>query len=233
MTHVLITGGNSGIGDALTKKFLERGYDVSITYKSKFPIDFESNDSVKILKVDLESAHDVSNLIDFISRSPIDVFVNNAAVSIKTPFLKISEAELRKVIEVNLISIFQITQKIFDSMVVRQGGRIINVGSIGGQVGGRDQIHYAVSKGALETLIKSIARIGFEHDIFTFNLSPGLVDTPMLRGLHKDISNLEKNIPFGAIVKPEDVAKTICDLCGTNWNYASGQTINYNGGLLL
>jgi acetoacetyl-CoA reductase/3-oxoacyl-[acyl-carrier protein] reductase len=124
-------------------------------------------------------------------------------------------------------------QQVFEQMTLTGGGKIFNIGSIGGQIGGQDQIHYAVSKGGMETLIKSIAKIGFSKNIFSFNISPGCVDTPMLNSLNSDLSELESKIPFGKISKSSDVAKLISSMCSESWNYASGQTINYNGGLLL
>ena len=233
MKHVLITGGSSGIGSALVEQFLLAGYEVTLTYnKTKPSFDFLKG-ACNCIKADLNKHVDVLKLFDVIASRPIDVLINNAALSIKTPFLDISDQELRRVIEVNIVSAFKITQKVFEMMATCGGGRIINIGSIGGQIGGRDQIHYAISKGALETLTKSIARIGFECNVFAFNVSPGCVDTPMLNANNTDLSILDSQIPFGNVAQPTGIAKMILSLCADHWNYASGQTISYNGGLLL
>jgi len=230
---MVITGGTSGIGSSLVGVFLEAGYRVTLTFNRTKPSFSSESEHLRCIQADLGKSEDVEKLCEILDSQVVDVFINNAAMAMKTPFQEISNNELRAVIEVNLISTFRITQNIFTSMLAHGGGKIINIGSIGGQTGGRDQVHYAVSKGALETLIKSIARIGFESNIYAFNFSPGCVDTPMLRQLNDDFSALESQIPFGSVASVGAVAKVVMSLCSEEWNYASGQTINYNGGLLL
>jgi len=233
LKHLLITGGTSGIGEAVVKAFLSADYKITLTYNSTLPEFNKISDRINCVKANLNNAGDVERLCDFVDNCPVDVFVNNAAMSIKTPFLNITRAELDAVMDVNIISMFRITQAVFAKMQASGGGKIINIGSIGGQTGGVDQIHYAISKGAQETLIKSLAKIGFERKVFAFNFSPGCVDTPMLRKLHEELSVVESAIPYGSVALPEDIGKVILALCSEEWNYASGQTINYNGGLLL
>ena len=233
MKHLFITGGTSGIGSSLVEVFLTAGYKVTLTNNSSKPSFKFDNENLKCMQVDLSKTADVKKLCEMLENEVVDVFINNAAMAKKTPFEEISNSELRAIIEINLISAFQVTQKIFTSMQRSGGGKIINIGSIGGQIGGKDQIHYAISKGALETLVKSIARIGFQSNIYAFNFSPGCVDTPMLRQLNNDLSEIDSQIPFGSITDSRNVAKAVFSLCSEEWNYASGQTINFNGGLLL
>jgi NAD(P)-dependent dehydrogenase (short-subunit alcohol dehydrogenase family) len=228
---MVITGGSSGIGQALVQKFLKFDYRVTLTYNYNVPQ--IHHPLVNAIKVDLKNEQELANFRANLDCQNIDVLINNAAFSKKTEFSKITENELREVLEVNLVAAFRILQTTFDVMKKQKYGKIINVGSIGGQIGGRDQIHYAVSKGALETLIKSIALIGFDENIYAYNISPGCVDTKMLRSLHDDYSNLKSKIPFGDIAKAQDLAELVFSICAPEWNYASGQTINYNGGLLL
>lgn len=233
MKHALITGGASGLGESLVKKFVSEGFKVTYTYNNSKPKLKIENGALNSIKIDLSKSDEIIKLNDVFKNQKIDVFINNAALSIKTPFTQIKEDELRSIFEVNVISSFKLMQKAFINMQKNNGGKIINIGSIGGQIGGVDQIHYASSKGAQESLIKSLARIGFKNKIYTFNISPGCIDTQMLRTLNSELDLLEDSIPFGKISKTSEISEAIFMLCNDSWNYASGQTINYNGGLLL
>ena len=103
----------------------------------------------------------------------INILVNNAAYSRPVDFLAIDQKEYEMAMNVNVMAPFFLAQLVFPTMKEQGWGRVINVGSIGGQQGGQRQIHYAISKGALDTFTKSIARLGAQFGISSFNISPG------------------------------------------------------------
>ena len=82
-----------------------------------------------------------------------------------------------------------------------------------------------MTKGAQETLIKSIARLGFEKNIHAFNVSPGAIDTKMLRKLNNSLDLLAEQIPAKSIGNSEDLAEVVCELLTQKWSYASGCTL--------
>ena len=135
MKHALITGGASGLGESLVKKFVSEGFKVTYTYNNSKPKLKIEDGALNSIKIDLSKSDEIIKLNDVFKNQKIDVFINNAALSIKTPFTQIEEDELRSIFEVNVISSFKLMQKAFINMQKNNGGKIINIGSIGGQIG--------------------------------------------------------------------------------------------------
>ena len=229
----LVIGASSDIGKAITKALVVKGYKVYGTVNKGSLKDLEYLSELTCINLDLASYENVSDFCERLSSLQLDSIINAAAFSNKRNFLEIDANELRTAVEVNLISIFRIFQTCFLNFEEKGAGKIINIGSIGGQIGGRDQIHYAVTKGAQETLIKSIARLGFEKNVHAFNVSPGAIDTKMLRNLNANLDLLAEQIPAKSIGNAEDLAAVVCELLTHKWSYASGCTFNYNGGMLI
>jgi len=133
----------------------------------------------------------------------------------------------------NLRGAFSFSQEVIPHMIKSKWGRIVNVASIGGQWGGRNQIHYAASKAGLINLTISLAKLYSKKGITTNAVSPGLVKTDLIANELKTTSgkNKVKQIPIGRIADTDEVANIVNFLCSDEASYITGQTINVNGGM--
>jgi acetoacetyl-CoA reductase/3-oxoacyl-[acyl-carrier protein] reductase len=163
----------------------------------------------------------------------VDVLINNAGFLHQQPFDQIPVDEWDLTFDINLRAPFLLAQAAFPVMSQRGGGHIINIASSGGQLGGPLAPHYAASKAGLICLTKSLARLGAEHNIITHAVSPGLVVTKMAEAEMASEAGKEKlkNIPLGRAGTVDEIAECVCLLAQGKLDYATGQTINLNGGL--
>ena len=159
----------------------------------------------------------------------IDILINNAGKSQLIDFTKISKKNLDEIIDVNLKGAFFWCQEIIKDMKKKKFGRIINIASIGGQWGGQEQIHYAISKAGVICLTKSLAKSFSEYGITSNCISPGLIDTKMIK--KNNLKKVIKNIPSKRIGKTSDLLSAIDFLIDLRSSYVTGQTININGGM--
>lgn len=235
-----VSGGCGGIGKAIVFQAGRSNGFVSFSYNNSKKLAKQICEElvsegieVNAIQADLSIISERITLCNRINDLNINVLVNNAAYSKNINFLKIDPVELDQALEVNLKAPFALAQSILPKMLASGWGRIINIGSIGGQQGGEFQIHYAVSKGALETLTKSLAKITFGSQISSFCISPGPIRTEMLRSIVPSLKDIESKIPVGRLGEPEEIAKVVLALCENEWEYSSGNTFNFNGGVLL
>lgn len=165
----------------------------------------------------------------------IAILINNAGIAPFTPFLEIDLALLEKVLRVNTIGPFLVTQECVPDMIEAKWGRIINITSSSVQSGSALQTHYTSSKGALLGFTKCLAMALGEHGITANMIPPGSIDTPMLRGaeiMQKPgaVENYGKALPVGRIGTGEDIAAAAAFLASEEGGYMTGQTISVNGG---
>jgi len=164
-----------------------------------------------------------------------EVLVNNAAVTQAKPVLDIDPAEFNHVMAINAGGCFAGCQVFGRHMKERGYGRIVNMASLAGQNGGTATgAHYAASKGAILTLTKVFARDLAPFGITVNAVSPGPMDTPMVRDIVGDrMEMFLKNIPAGQLGAPEFVAKMITMLAGPDAGFVTGACWDVNGGLWM
>lgn len=161
--------------------------------------------------------------------------INNSAICPRTSLLDIDENEWRKVLDVNLTSVFFLSQAVLKIMISNRSGSIVNLASLAGQIGGiAVGAHYSASKAAIECLTKSFAKSGAPYGIRVNAVAPGVIETD----IHKDLSAEQLNqyklsIPLGRMGTPEEVANIIMVLASDISSYLTGTTININGGQMM
>lgn len=165
----------------------------------------------------------------------ITILINNAGIAPFTPFLEIDEALLEKVLRVNMVGPFIVTQEIVPDMIEAKWGRIVNITSSSVQSGSALQTHYTSSKGALLGFTKCLAAALGEHGITANMIPPGSIDTPMLRSaeiMRKPgvVEAYGAALPVGRIGRGEDIAAAAAFLVSEEAGYMTGQTISVNGG---
>lgn len=241
---VVITGASKGIGKAIAKTFAYSGYNVCINYntseeEAKSLCEELAKDgcNVIICKADVADKKQVDKMIDTVIASfgNIDVLVNNAGISEYKLFIDIDEKDLKRMLDVNILGTFNMTQAVLKkSMLPRKDGTIINISSIWGMVGASLEVAYSTSKAAIIGMSKALAKELAPSNITVNVVAPGAISTDMLKELSdEDMKVLQDEIPLGKIGRVEDVAATVKFLASYEARYITGQVISPNGGLVI
>lgn len=239
----IITGAGRGIGKAIAKKFLLEGARVLIC-------DIEP-ERLEQTVTELRAFGEVQSLIGDVSRSDfcdavvqtaleffgeINILVNNAGIAVFAPFLEHSEEAWDQTLNVNLKSMFLLSQRVARQMVAKGGGgAIVNMASTNGLMGERDLVAYNASKGGVILLTKTLAIELAEHNIRVNCVAPGLIRTTLAseggssnnffdESLHK--------IPMRRLGKPEEVANVFAFLASDEASFITGDTVVIDGGQL-
>jgi 3-oxoacyl-[acyl-carrier protein] reductase len=164
----------------------------------------------------------------------IDILVNNAGICPLTPLAEISEAEWDLVLGVNLKGVFLCSQAVAPSMRHHQCGKIVNIASSAGQMGGLAVgLHYSASKAGVLGLTKSLARIR-APEIQVNAVAPGTTETDMIQGWNENaVANIVNQIPLKRLGQPSDVAGAVLFLVSPQAAFITGQTLSVNGGLFM
>jgi len=227
---VLVTGAAGGIGSTLVDALTKHGATV-------YGTDLSVGSGAYYFQGDLTDQSFMNHLVaEIIKREGrIDVLVNNAGIYLRTPVKDITKAEWERLMNINLTSVFLLTQVVIQHMLERQSGAIISLASVAGKVGGLIAgAHYAASKAAVECLTKSLAKLGAPYGVRVNAVAPGIIDTAMQDGIPPEqMDYLMKNIPMGRLGTPLEVANTIIFLASDWSSYMTGQTISVNGGTYM
>jgi 3-oxoacyl-[acyl-carrier protein] reductase len=189
------------------------------------------------IPADISKIQDIATLFSKIKEQfkKLDILVNGAGITSLTAIPEISREEWDEVLAVNLTSTFFCSQAALNIMCEQKSGKIINIASNAGRVGGiAVGAHYSASKAGIICLTKSLALYGASYDINVNCVAPGPITTPMTRGWDEKTSdNLISKIPLKRFGKPEEVGETICFLASDKSSFMTGATIDVNGGLVM
>lgn len=231
---VLITGATGGIGGAIAQQMKNAGATVVVTGRNMEKLS-EFDDSFIKIQSDLSVNGAAEKLIsDTITKcGRIDVLINNAGITADTLMMRMSDEQFDKVINTNLRATFQLCRAVIMPMMKQRFGRIINMASIVGAIGGAGQANYAASKAGIIALTKSIAAEVGARGITANAIAPGFIKTPMTDVLPDELKQkyLEQ-IPCGRFGEPADVANACVFLASDESSYINGQTIHVNGGMM-
>lgn len=228
--NILVTGASRGIGNAIFKELKSLG-NVYITGRDE--------KTLRILGANGYIACDLSKnidkLCDFIKDIKFDVIVNNAGEYIYGAIDTMSEKDIKRMFDVNVLSPIKIISAGVPYMKEQKFGRIINIGSISGVMGEAYASLYSSTKSSLIGLTKALALELAEHNITVNTINPGWVDTELGNSSVED-SEFSKDeiiecIPQKRFVKPEEVAKLVKYLISEDAKGITGQSINLCAGL--
>jgi 3-oxoacyl-[acyl-carrier protein] reductase len=233
----LVTGGNRGIGRAISLAFASAGIDVAINFRSRADEAAEVAGEIRRLgrncaaiQADVSQSRDVERLAAEAEHSlgPISILVNNAGIARPQPIEEITEQDWDDLIRVNLKSSFLLTQRILPGMRARRWGRILNISSVAALTGGVVGPHYAASKAGMLGLTRFYASRLAKEGITVNAIAPALIHTEMVRA---NPNATPDRIPIGRFGAPEEVAEVA--LMIVNNSYLTGQTIHLNGGWFM
>jgi 3-oxoacyl-[acyl-carrier protein] reductase len=146
--------------------------------------------------------------------------------------LRMKREDWDAVLDTNLTAAFTCVQAVLKAMVRQRAGRIINIGSVVGQMGNAGQANYAASKAGLIGFSKALAREVASRNVTVNVVAPGLIETDMTKGLtDRSQTDWSAQIPVGRIGSPDDVAAAVCFLASDEASYITGQVLAVNGGL--
>lgn len=245
MKTAIITGGSRGIGEAMTMKLGEMGYNVVINYRSdsskalteKLVESLKEKYGVEgyAVQADVSKYEDCEKLVKAAVEKfgdKIDVLVNNAGITNNAAFCDLPREKYMAVLETNLISAFHMCHFVVPYMVKSRSGCVINTSSIGGLMGVANQADYCASKAGLIGMTRALAmEFGKQHIRFNC-ICPGMIWTDMLRGVNQDeVQALKMGIPMGEIGDVEDIALAMEFLIRDK--YMTGQYVSPNGGIYM
>ncbi len=233
---ILITGANGGIGFACVQKFLEQGYFVAAHYHiSDDRLRALNTDRVVLIQGDLSRPQDAKRVFEQALEKceKLDVLFNNAGTLRTAHSLEMMPLDdFDHVMHVNLRAAFQLSQLALVHMKERNGGRIINISSIGIKYGGNPvSASYTISKAAVESMTLSFAKAGAPYNVLVNAVRAGLTNTDFLK--HNITKNLEKRvelIPVKRMADPQEIATVVYFLASEDSSYMSGSVLTVAGG---
>lgn len=242
---IIVTGGASGIGRAITEYLAAAGVPVGIldlnddglkeTCASIRSKGFRC-DGYCVDITDYQAVNDAISSFQRDTGSPVYGLVNNAGWDRAMPFIKTGPEFWDKVIDINLKGPLNVTHCCLPDMIEQGEGRVVSIASDAGRVGSSGEAVYSAAKGGVITLMKTLAR---EHTRFgiTFNtVCPGPTDTPLFEALDADgklAQALERAIPMRRLASPADFPPIVAYFLSADAAYVTGQTISVSGGLTM
>ena len=230
----LVTGASRGIGRAIAVALAGAGADVAVNYRTHAA---DARDVVSAIRgigrraaaiqADVSLAAGAARLAADTGQQlgPIDILVNNAAITRPQAVEDITEKDWDELIDVNLKSCFLMTQAVLPGMRQRKWGRILNITSVAAQTGGLVGPHYAASKAGQAGLTHYYANLLAKEGITVNSIAPALIATDMVTANPRARPDI---IPVGRFGQPDEVAEVAVVMVRNG--YMTGQTVNVNGG---
>ncbi|UXE66940.1 MAG: SDR family oxidoreductase [Chryseotalea sp. WA131a] len=234
----LVTGGTKGIGLAIAKEFLELGAEVLVVARTTESIKGKVKNSANLFTMDgdVTDATFRKSLIDRVTLNwgKLDVLVNNVGTNIRKKFVEYTEEEYRKLFEVNLFSMVEISRLSHALLKKSNDASVINIASVAGSFDVQTGPPYGMTKAAIIQLTKHLAAEWAIDNIRVNCVSPWYIETPLTEAVLAQPERLKKILertPLNRVGKPEEVANLVTYLAMDKASYITGQNIMVDGGL--
>jgi len=238
----IVTGGSRGIGAVIAKELAKHGVSVVINYNQSSEAADQVVREIEELggqayasQADVSDSAQARVLVEETLNKfgKIDFLINNAGITRDRTFRKLNEENWRKVIDVNLNSVYNTTSAALPAILESDAGRIINISSVIGQAGGFGQTNYSAAKAGMIGFTKSLALELAKTNVTVNAICPGFIETDMVREIPEEIQEkIVAKIPQRRFGKPEEIARGVIYLC-QDGEYITGQELNINGGLYM
>ncbi|HTV59785.1 MAG TPA: SDR family oxidoreductase [Verrucomicrobiae bacterium] len=242
----VVTGGASGIGLAITQRFVESGAEVRVLdinrEAAEAAVGAIGGGQTRVYGCDVTLQEEVRGAFEKIWReSRIDILVNNAGISHIGNIEQTREKDFEKVMRVNVTGFYNCMFACIPHMKANGGGVILNMASIAGSAGLADRFAYSTSKGAVISMTFSVARDYLAHNIRCNCISPARVHTPFVDGYLREhypgrekemFEKLSRTQPIGRMARPEEVASLALYLCSDEASFITGTDYPIDGGFM-
>jgi len=240
----LVTGGIGGIGTAICARLAKDGFTVVANHHpseaeaaASWQQDFAAEGlEVATIAADVSSFEDSARMVQEIAdlHGPVEVLVNCAGITRDKTFKKMDVAQWEAVINVNLNSVFNVTRQVWEGMLNRGFGRVVNISSVNGQRGQFGQANYSAAKAGMHGLTMALAQEGAAKGVTVNTISPGYVETAMTLAMDDQVRNaIIAGIPMRRMGTPNEIASTVAFLVSDDNGYITGANLQVNGGLFM
>ena len=236
-----VTGGMGGIGTAICKRLAHNGHRVVANCLPGYEKRHEwlqemrgQGHTVYAAEGNVEYYDSCAEMFYGVRSAvgPVDILVNNAGITRDGVFRRMTPTDWYAVINTNLNSVFNVTRQVIDGMMERGWGRVVNISSVNALKGQFGQTNYSAAKAGMHGFSKALAQEVVKKGVTVNTLSPGYVNTDMVRAIKPEIlQNIIASIPMGRLAEPEEIAGLIAYLCSDEAGYITGANISINGGL--
>jgi acetoacetyl-CoA reductase len=231
----VVTGGTRGIGEAISVGLKKSGYLVAANYagNDERAKAFSNKTGIAAFKWDVSSFEDCQKGIAAVEAQlgPIDIVVNNAGITRDATMRKMNRQGWDEVLDTNLGGCFNMCKSVWEGMLARGFGRIVNIGSINGQAGQYGQVNYAAAKSGIHGFTKALAQEGAAKSITVNAIAPGYIDTDMVAAVPPEVlAKIVARIPVGRLGNAEEIARGVLFLVADDAGFITGSTMSINGG---
>lgn len=237
---IIITGSSRGIGYSFAKYLSDEGAHIVIIGRNQETATAAAEKlptkSIAV-RCDISSEADAIAMVEIVMATfgKIDVLINNAGIFPVKTFSAMTLEDWKSVIDIDLTGTFIATHAVYKVMEKQKKGKIINVASIAGRVGGYGFTHYSAAKGGVIAFTKALAREAARLNIQVNAIAPGVIETDMAKSNFPKYALTEhtKNTPAGRLGTEKDLFGVISFLCSSGSDYIIGQTIAVDGGYTM
>jgi acetoacetyl-CoA reductase len=231
----VVTGGTRGIGEAISVALKNAGYKVAANYagnddRAKA---FSDKTGIAAFKWDVAVLADCAAGIAKVEAQlgPVEIVVNNAGITRDATMKKMGRESWDQVLDTNLGGCFNMCKAVWDGMLARSFGRIVNIGSINGQAGQYGQVNYAAAKSGIHGFTKALSQEGAAKGITVNAIAPGYIDTDMVAAVPPEVlAKIVARIPVGRLGKADEIARGVLFLVADDAGFITGSTLSINGG---
>lgn len=238
---VIVTGGTRGIGAGISTSFLTNGATVIATYQGNHAKAEEFKAKLGVLseklilkQCDVRDEQAITELFQYIENTfgKLDVLVNNSGIRKDQLTATMSLTEWNDVIATNLTGTFLMSKHAVLMMMKNRYGRIVNMSSVGGEIGLPGQANYAASKAGQVAISQTLSKEVAKRGITVNNVLPGFIDTELIADLPEEQrKEYMKDVPMRRFGKVEEVAHAVLFFASKEASYITGASVNVDGGL--
>jgi NAD(P)-dependent dehydrogenase (short-subunit alcohol dehydrogenase family) len=242
--RVLVTGGNSGIGEAMALAFADAGANVAINYVTHEPaaqqlvkaIEAKGRKSLAV-KANVADEQEVIKMFDQLDRawSGIDVLLDNAGIDGKDMLsFDPGPSDIARVVDVNLVGAFYCAREALKRMVAQKSGVVLFTSSVHQRIAWSGHAAYVATKAAVGMMMQTMAQEAGPHGVRVLSIAPGAVATPINAAVLNDKAwqqDLLKKVPLQRVGQPDDIASVALFLASDRANYVTATTVFVDGGM--